>query len=304
MKFKKLLVLSLCFTLLFGIGNAFAWGIKTATAEHDIFSDGSSEKIRHDDSLNDWANAGADSYGIAMDEGKAGIIGFGVSAESYGKVDAHGDSDAYAKTLDFGKTSFSFATANTTVHVKAEGTSKFSGFGLGGAYNQSSGEVNGYAGQNNQAGELGYQNSQGVYGYNESEATFNGTVRDQDFALFCGRAETDIDMKGKARTTGESFATIDPNGSHRSLFAETANWSSANVTGDSKERNTVSGNGIVGGLSQMPGAAAGGSASFTYNGTSSSSIEGSGGAYIKAKTHNGGDHFSASASAGAAGQVD
>ena len=305
--FKKLLVVSLVACMALFAGNAYAWGdwgLKTASAEHDIFSHGPSEKIRHDDSLNDFANAGAGSYGIAMDEGKSGIIGFGVGAQSYGEVDSHGDSGAFAMTLDFGKSSLSLAGSDTTVHVLAEGTSKFNGFGIGGAYNKSSGEVEGGANQNNQAGELGYQNNQGVYGYNTSEATFNGSVVDQDFALFCGRADTSIDMKGKAQTFGESFAKIDPDGNKRSIFAETANWASANVTGNTSETNTVTGSGIVSGLSQMPGAAAGGYAGFTYNGTSSSSIQGQGGAYIQANTHNGGDHFSSTAKAGAFSSVD
>ena len=308
---KKLLVLTLAFSLLFGIGNAFAFG--SATANTNPKTSGSSGDSASMTSVfgfgDDTAWAGGGSNGSSENQGDAALYGWG-KAKVSGEANFNGETHALALATDLlptilngQPTSFSIAGIETSVTVDASGKSKAYGLGLAVAENASMGTVQGQVDQNTYAAEItgGTSASAGQ----SSGAIFNGAAYDSDKMVFpfIACATSGIDMTGSAAAGGESFATIDNKGSFQSATAQTANFATANVVGDDRERNQVYGSGGVGidvVVSKSSSAGyAGGTSGFSYNSTVPMQANGQGSAqitgYVDAGNHTISAHAAGSA---------
>ena len=177
---KSLLALTLSVALMFGVGNAYAWGtpkIAAATAFINPTASGgagdsvdvTSDKLPGNPTYLNWNLGGDDgawaeggSGGSSENLGKAGaltVIPFGNStAFATGTADAQGVTKAGALAIDIGlsvpyinyplgpQVSIAGSYIGTVVNVNAEGTSGFAGMGIAGAgvaYNESTGTVSG-----------------------------------------------------------------------------------------------------------------------------------------------------------------
>jgi len=269
--FKKIvtIIMALCFVSTLSFAGS-------SSTTNPIAGGGSSDyKSAH--TYNDGAYSGGWSEGTAENYGSAGSFGLKTSTLATGKAKATGETDANAFAYDSGRTSIAGASNSTEVKVSADGTSSFSGkFGLGVAYNESTGRIEGNVYQCNYVNEVGYASGTFAQAQNHSGASFEGKTKDIGFAAdasyrsFNGRAESDIRMSGSANTFGGSIATVDPIGKSQSAFAATGNISTADVRGANCDKTKVFGSGdvAVGAFTQANGnyASASGEGSFSYKG--------------------------------------
>jgi len=215
---KKLLVLTLAFSLLFGVGNAFAFGSKAATASAMInpsASGGSSDganvvsakvpgswtifnwNLGGDDGA--WANGGSGGSSENLGTADAAtLIPFkNTTAFAKGSAAAEGSTHAGAFAKDIGvsipyinyplgpQTSVAGSAIGTQVNVTAGGTSGFAGKGiLGGgiAFNESTGMVDGEITRGSYVNEVN-SGLTWAQGSETSGATFYGATKDKDFAI-------------------------------------------------------------------------------------------------------------------------
>ena len=279
---KSLLALTLSVALMFGIGNAYAWGTpKTATASAYINpgAAGGSGDSAYDKSdkltwfnLNKggddeaWARGGSEGAATNLGSADAGtLFPFkNTTAFATGDANAQGATKAGALAVDIGlripffniplgpQVSIAGSAIGTVVNVNAEGESGFAGKGiLGGgiAYNESSGMVMGGV----ERGSMAQENSFGktwAQSQENSSADFYGTAIDKDLAIdaalcgsYDGTARSSIDMTGGAFSAGGSIAYIEPNGNTQSAFAATGNMAVTGIQGADYTDNHVRGDG-------------------------------------------------------------
>jgi hypothetical protein len=208
-------------------------------------------------------------------------------ASQYGELFGHVDPFAVTWAYDFGHTSVAGGFAVVHTYTDSYG----SAFGLSGNREWVSSDLNvsGTVYQNNFAGETGYY-AGGISGGNESGASFYGS--DYDFDSGRGYASDYNFVEGGASTYGETYVTIDPYGSHRSIHGNTFN--TANVEENRfLNYSHVYGNGGLGGMIQSRnGSWAGGVVDFSYNGSNN----GMGQAVLDATVTNGTINVSGSSS--------
>jgi len=279
---KSLLALTLSVALMFGVGNAYAWGTPKIAAASAVInptatglsSDGT--VVTSPDfkiwgySINKGGDDGASASGWS--EGSSENLGSAdagtlfpfknTTAFATGEADAKGVTKAGAFALDLGlsifnyplgpQTSIAGSAVGTVVSVNAEGASGFAGKGiLGGgiAYNESTGMVQGQVMRGSYVNEVdsGFTWAQSQ---ENSSADFYGTAIDKDLAIdaalcgsYDGTARSSIDMTGGAFSAGGSIAYIEPNGNTQSAFAATGNMAVTGIQGADYTDNHVRGDG-------------------------------------------------------------
>jgi len=182
-------------------------------------------------------------------------------ADAYGTILGYSESKAWSWAKDYGLTS------------KAGAGAKFEGFAISGALALgvegceetivSDLFVGGTVAQANNAGEIGY-NAGGVSGGNQSSANFYAT--DTNSVSGDGYAYDGNYISGSAITKGDTKVSIDPTGNFRSISAKTSNFASIETSGVLQSSN-VQGTGAVGGVISNGLSFAGGTSSFSYNGS-------------------------------------
>lgn len=162
---------------------------------------------------------------------------------------------------DFGRTSMAGAFSETVGWASASGWAE----GNRGYPEMSLSKVwvGGSVFQEHYAAETGYSDGSFVEGGNYSGASFYGESADFDMGF--GSAGTSVCIFGQAFTGGNTYVTIDPYGSNRSIDAYTSNYSGVRTCAGSMESSVV-GEGFVNGLIQKGSVYAGGASTFGYNG--------------------------------------
>jgi len=234
---------------------------------------------------NDTASARASGAAFGSVDTHASGHGF---AQEFGFVSVNDKSCTWSWTRDYGYTSKAGAGAVT------EGSAFVGGeaFGLccGREKVNTEAEIGGSVEQWNHAEESGYSGGDFVVGGSHSGATFTATNYGGD----SGRTfAADLEgISGRAITKGDTYVTIDPNGSHQSLYGKTEAMSRIEVCRPDSYQGSVYGvGGVRGGVSSGKtfGQA---SSSFNYTGSHS----GNGAATINVDLYNGGNSSSVNVS--------
>jgi len=263
---------ALLFSLVVGVVLCFAGYALAGGSVYDEFEANASTS-QYDSSAagNEAAQAEAGGASFAENKGEVNWNGWGVGTVA-GEANAQDNSKANTFTFDNGLTSKAGAFAENTGSADGEGASGGLGLACFDSSNESFVNVEGYAYQNNTAGETGYSSGTGGVGWNQSYGAFEGTAWDCSSCSspFINASFSSQEVGGWAKVGGFTEISVDPYGQYQSSDGFTGNFSAVKVYGADNQWTNIQGYGELsnGAFSQDNGASAAGLANgnFEYSG--------------------------------------